>query len=112
MDVFFRSVKLKKECEDFRILTKRHGEQRARRLRRRLDELKAARTLEDMRTLPQARCHELHQNREGQISADLDHPYRLIFEPANDPIPRKPDGGLDWKAVTAVRILGIEDTHE
>lgn len=47
-----------------------------------------------------------------QLSLDLDHPYRLIFEPANEPIPTKPDGGLDWNKVTAVRILGVEDTHE
>lgn len=38
--------------------------------------------------------------------------YRLIFEPANDPIPLKEDGGLDWKNITAVNIIGIEDTHE
>lgn len=36
---------------------------------------------------------------------------RLIFEPADDPVPRKPDGGLDWRLVTAVRILGVEDYH-
>lgn len=112
MNVFFRSGKLKKECEDFRLLVKRHGDQRAQRIRRRLGELKAARTLEDMRTLPQARCHELRQNRADQISVDLDQPYRLILEPAHDPVPRRPDGGLDWSAVTSIRILDIEDTHE
>ena len=43
---------------------------------------------------------------------DLDHPYRLILEPANVPAPRKPDGGLDWTEITAVMIIGVEDTHE
>jgi proteic killer suppression protein len=42
---------------------------------------------------------------------DLDHPYRLIFIPANDPIPRKQDGGLDWCAVTQIEILEIVDPH-
>ena len=37
--------------------------------------------------------------------------YRLLFEPAHDPLPRKPDGGLDWAGVTAIRILGVEDYH-
>jgi hypothetical protein len=41
----------------------------------------------------------------------LDHPYRLIFIPADDPIPTKDDGGLDWSKVTAVEILEIADTH-
>lgn len=43
---------------------------------------------------------------------DLDHPYRLIFEPAHDPLPQKDDGGLDWFQVTAITIVGVEDTHE
>jgi hypothetical protein len=64
-----------------------------------------------MRNLP-GRCHELREDRAGQLSLDLDHPYRLIFEPADNPIPLKPDGGIDWKKVTAIRIIGVEDTHE
>jgi proteic killer suppression protein len=51
-------------------------------------------------------------NRARQLSLDLDHPYRLIFEPAHNPIPRKDDGGLDWSKVTAIIIIGVEDTHE
>ncbi len=34
------------------------------------------------------------------------------YDPANEPISTKPDGGIDWTEVTAVRILGVEDTHE
>lgn len=55
---------------------------------------------------------ELLHDRTGQLSLDLDHPYRLIFVPAHEPIPVKSDGGLDWKQVTAIKILGVEDTHE
>jgi toxin HigB-1 len=33
------------------------------------------------------------------------------YKPLNDPIPRKPDGGLDWTKITAIRILGVEDYH-
>lgn len=67
--------------------------------------------LSDIRNLPGPRCHELTGDREGQLSVDLDHPYRLLFEPADDPIPIKPDMGLDWTRVTAVRILEVTDTH-
>ena len=68
-------------------------------------------SLEDLRPPFPGRCHELIGDRGGQLSLDLDHPYRLIFEPANDPIPCKTDGGLEWKDVTAVEIVGVEDTH-
>ena len=81
-------------------------------LRARLDELHDADALEDLRHLPQARCHEMTDDRKGQLSFDLQQPYRLICVPADDPIPRKPDGGLDWPRVTAVEVLEITDTHE
>jgi proteic killer suppression protein len=78
---------------------------------RRLDELRAADSLAMFAALPQARCHEMSGNRKGQLSLDLKHPYCLLFEPAVDPVPLKPDRGLDWGQVTAVRIVEIKDTH-
>jgi proteic killer suppression protein len=65
-----------------------------------------------MPKIVRGRCHELTGNRAGTLSLDLVHPYRLIFEPADEPVPRKPDGGLDWKRVTRIRILEVADTHE
>jgi proteic killer suppression protein len=35
----------------------------------------------------------------------------MLFVPNHDPVPEKEDGGLDWTQVTAVEIIGIEDTH-
>lgn len=111
MDIAFSDQKLEKECNDQKLLLKRHGALRAKKLRNRLDDLATVENLEEVRILPQHRCHELHGDRAGQLSIDLDHPYRLIFTPAHEPVPCKPDGGLDWKQVTAILILGIEDTH-
>jgi proteic killer suppression protein len=110
MDIVFRNDQLKKECNNQRLLIKNHGAERAKRIRKRLDSLRSVEFLEDMRNIPGS-CHELLHNRAGQLSIYLDHPYRLIFEPANEPIPTKPDGGLDWSKVTAVRILSVEGTH-
>jgi proteic killer suppression protein len=64
-----------------------------------------------MRTLS-GRCHELKGERAGQLSADLDGPYRLIFKPAYNPAPQKADGGLDWEQVTAIVLVEVVDTHE
>ena len=111
MDIIFASEKFAELCNNQKALIKQLGPERARRLRRRLDDLRAATTLAEMRHLP-GRCHELHGNRSGQFSLDLDHPYRLIFEPAHEPTPRKGDGGLDWTSITRVKVIGIEDTHE
>jgi proteic killer suppression protein len=112
MDIVFKTGKLRKECNNSVLLVKRYGPSRAKLIRRRLDDLRAAGSLEQIRSLPQTRCHELKGNRAGQLSVDLDHPYRLIFIPADNPVPIKPDGGLDWAKVTRIEILGVENTHE
>lgn len=111
MDILFRTRKLEKDCNDQRLLVRHYGDRRARVIQRRLDELAAAENLSIMDTLKYTRCHELIGDRDGQLSVDLDHPYRLIFRPANDPIPKRDDGGLDWTMVTAVEILKVEDPH-
>lgn len=111
MEIHFQSKKLRKTCNDFRRLQKEYGQRQAKLIRRRLDELRAANVLAHIRHLPQARCHELHGDRKGQLAVDLKHPYRLIFEPYHDPIPRKQDQGLDWAKVTTILIIGVEDYH-
>lgn len=96
------------------LLEKSLGTIRAKKIRIRLAELRAAVNLMDFwppKSGP-SRCHELQGQRKGQLSMDLDHPYRLIFVPDHNPIPRRKDGGLDWSQVTTVKILGVEDTHE
>jgi proteic killer suppression protein len=112
MDIIFSTTKLQKDCNDDKRLIQRYGSRGAKLIRRRLDEIFAADVLQDLRALPQARCHELLHDRAGQLSVDLEHPYRLIFIPANIPVPRKADGGLDWCSITAVEILGVDNTHE
>lgn len=114
MDIIFQDKKLREAFADPRfprLLEKNYGKQQAKLLRKRLDDLHAAETLEVMRSLT-GNCHELSADRKGQLSLDLNGPYRLLFIPANNPIPQKEKGGLDWTRVTAVEILGIADTHE
>lgn len=81
---------------------------------RRIQELRAAHCLGDFWPPYSGlgRCQELPGNQSSQLSLDLDHPYRLIFEPDHNLRPGRPEGGLDWRHVTAVRILGVEDTHD
>lgn len=111
MEIIFASIKLEKECNQEELLKRRYAAERAKLIRRRLDEIRAADSLQVLGTLRRIRCHEMKADRAGQISVDLKHPYRLLFEPAHQPVPRKPDGGLDWAKITAVRILEVEDTH-
>ena len=111
MIISFKTKKLQKLCSKRVEAIKNLGAKGGLKLQQRMMELQAAETLEDISCVPPARCHELTGNRRGQLSVDLDHPYRLLFIPVNDPQPKRKDGGLDWSGVTEVEIIGVVDTH-
>ena len=110
LDINFNDKNFEEQCNNHKLLVQKQGPRRAKKIRQRLDELRAADSLYDMKFLG-GRCHELKGDRSGELSLDLDHPYRLIFLPGNNPTPLLPDGGLDWKHITSVLIFSIEDTH-
>lgn len=93
------------------LCQKKWGPECGKRLMQRLDDMRAINCLADAATLP-GRYHILRENRAGQWSADLKHPLRLIFEPANEPLPKRSDDSLDLTRVNMVRILEVIDTHD
>ena len=111
VDIFYKTKKLQKICSDQKTMDTKLGIPVAKKLRQRHMELKAADNLKQISHLPPSRCHELTNNRSGQFSVDLVNPFRLLFIPANDPLPRKEDGGIDLQQVTEIEIIKIEDTH-
>jgi proteic killer suppression protein len=111
LQVIFANERLKAELESDKAVRRRWGEPARRQLRARLDELAAADRLETMRTLP-GHVEELAGDRAGQLSLRLPDGQRLLFEVADEPIPRKSDGGLDWRMVRAVRVMGVENYHD
>lgn len=111
MEIWFEKAGIQKLCSQKAVAQKKLGAITAMKLQQRMMELKAAETLTDISRLPPARCHELKGNRKGQLSVDLEHPYRLLFVPADNPIPKKEGGGLDWDQITEIEIIGIADTH-
>jgi plasmid maintenance system killer protein len=110
MEVDFANDRVRALCGDVRKFRRKHGEPSARKLRARLADLRAARTLEDLRDLP-GRCHELLGADAGSLALDLAGGLRLIFRPAEDPPPSKADGGLDWGQVRSIQILEVTDYH-
>jgi len=111
MEISFATRKMQKLCNSEKEMRKGLDTRYAERLQQRLAEFKAADTLDDISRLPPARCHELKQDRKGQLAVDLIHLKRLIFEPDHHPVPKKKDGGLDWKRVTCVLVIEIVDYH-
>lgn len=112
MILTFKNSRLRDLCNSEKLLRKQFGAEGKEKIRRRLDELAAAENLATIRRLPAPRCEELKGNRAGELSVRAHDGMRIIFRPAHDPVPTKPDGGLDWEAVTALHILSIEDYHD
>lgn len=110
MNILFKNLKLLKQCTDSKEMEKAWEEKRAKKIALRLQAIKAAVVLDDLRNA-HGHFHELTGDRRGQISCNLDGLYRLILEPADNPIPRKEDGGLDWKEVRTLLVIGVEDYH-
>lgn len=110
MEVSFADRKLEKLSADYNKCRQRLGDKRAKLFITRLNVLRDAATLEDIRHLP-GRFHELSGDRKGQWACDLDHPYRLIFTPQEDPIPINEHGQYVWIEITGVEIIEIADYH-
>ena len=111
MDIVFANDRLHKLCNSASKLNGEYGPRMAKVIRRRLADLEAADSLEVMRLLP-GRCHELIANYSGHLALDLEHPDRLIFKPANEPLPVDSSGRLDWSKVTKVMIVDIGNYHK
>ena len=111
MKVFFQTAKLERECTDEKLRVLKLGRDNAKRLKSRLDTFFSADYLEDTRNLP-GHLHELTGNLKGLFAVDLDANNRILFRPANDPQPRKKDGGWDWSKIDEIEILEIKvDYH-
>lgn len=80
-------------------------------LANRLAVLGSAPNLAAVPTSKPERRHALKGQRASQQAVDLAHPYRLVFTPAHDPLPKRPDGGLDEERVTAIVIMEVVDYH-
>jgi len=83
VDIVFKTTKLEKQCNSRKLLDKKYGSRRAALIRRRLDELRAATSLQEIGYLPQARCHELKGNLAGNSKATLREHFLWIW---NTPI--------------------------
>ena len=108
MDVDFATGDLAKLCNNARHADRKLGAMSARKLRSRLADIEAARNVAE---LVAGRPHPLKGNRVGDFSVRLHGGHRLVFRPDHDPPPKLEGGGIDWRSVTAVRIVQIGDYH-
>lgn len=109
LEVCFATQALQKRLGTDKARVRAYGSDIARTLARRQAQMQAASTLADLACL--GKCHELKGGRKGELAVSVTANLRLVFEPADDPVPTKDDGGLDWTRVTSIRILEVIDYH-
>jgi proteic killer suppression protein len=110
VDITFATKKLAKLANDQSLCKRELGPKRSRIFLRRLNELVSARSLADTLHLP-GHYHELSNDRKGQWACDLDQPYRLIFAPADRPIPVSNVGRTIVEEITRIVVIEIVDYH-
>ena len=109
MEIYFKTRKLKQVFDSERKLRKQFGDRRARAIAMRLAVLKSASTLNDAPNTPPDRRRKLAGERKGQYAVDLDHRYRLVFEPHRESV----GGGeaADAAGMKAITIIEVTDYH-
>lgn len=114
MEIFAKDNKLKAALENEAICKKRFGTPMSRKLTARLAVLQAAESLAAFwppNSGPE-RCHELKGDLAGTFSIDLKQTYRLLFRPIEETPAKDRSNEQDrWCSITAIEVIGIEDTH-
>ena len=109
VEISFKTNKLAKTLNSGKLIIKHFGSS-AKKIKIRLDDMANVGNLEILMTLP-GRHHPLSGDRKGQFACDLVHPFRLIYEPNNNPLPLDDNNILIYNKVTSVEIIEITDYH-
>jgi toxin HigB-1 len=80
LQVEYRNRSIEKVCTSASIAEKKYGQRMAELIHQRIDQIRAADSVEQMIQFRIGRCHQLSQDRQGQYAVDLVHPQRLVFE--------------------------------
>lgn len=107
MEIKFLNEKVRRYCLEKRACIKMFGSQLFKRLKARLADISAARSVTE---LPYGNPHRLLRDREGQYSIKLYKGYRLVFKPTY-PDKVTINGDIDWSLVDSITILEIVDYH-
>ena len=106
MQVVYADKELARCAGDKAYAVRKMGQRRADAYMDRLNDLRGAATLEDLKGVP-GRYHELTGNRAGQWACDLDQPYRLIFKSTN----KGPAAQIVWANERIAKMLEIVNYH-
>lgn len=109
MDISYKDSNIQKTCENHKTASKKLGDQSAKKLNLRLQQIEAT---QNVAALVLGNPHPLKGDRNLQFALDLHGGHRLVFSPNHDPIPHKNENEIDWSLVTKIIIIFIGDYHD
>lgn len=110
MEIEYRKNRLKKQLSNASEIKRNFGVN-AKRIARRLIEIRSSPNLHVLMQIPAANCHRLSGDKEGEWALNISANHRMLFEIAHNPIPKNKDGSLDTQAITNICITEIVDYH-
>lgn len=110
MNIVYSNNRLRKQLSSASEIKRAFGTN-AKRVAQRMADITASPNLAVLQQIPQANCHPLTGNREGEWALDISANHRMIFEIANEPIPKNDDGSVNTISVTEIRIIETTDYH-
>lgn len=110
MELTYKNEKLKNICENpkyNRDLVKDYGTDVAKNLPKRINQLKAFESLNDVPISPPFRRHKLTGNRKNEFSVDITRQYRLVFTQKDNNIIIE-----DLREIKSIEILEVSKHYE
>lgn len=110
MELTYKNEKLQNICENPKYnkeLVKKYGTEVAKKLPKRIKELKAFNSLNDVPTSPPYRRHKLTGDRDGQFAISIHGQYRLIFRQKNNKLIIE-----DLRRIKEIEIMEVSKHYE
>ena len=110
MELTYKNDKLQDLCENPKFnkeLVKKYGAEVAVKLPKRIKELKAFSSLNDVPTSPPYRRHKLTGDRDGQFAININGQYRLIFRQKENKIIIE-----DLRKIKEIEIMEVSKHYE
>ena len=110
MNIDFKSNKLRKKLTSVVEIKKAFGVN-AKRVSQRMEDITAADNLQVLCNIPQANCHSLSGDKDGEWAVDISANHRILFIVTNDPVPINEEGGINRILVTDIQIISAQEDY-
>jgi hypothetical protein len=115
LGISYANEDVKRKCTQKGVVEAELGKDAEDMLQQRLADMQRAPSLADL-SATDGNWHAYKRELNGHIAGSISDKDRVVFKPANNPLPifeeGKNKGKLDWSRVTVVEITGVGNFHK